>query len=370
MVYRKLQVERERATGIFLRRGAAQPSALSIFQVIPQQVTSGQPVEWDAPVRLRHLLTGQYMALRPEHPADSASIRASAKLTHVRATLPPAAAAGAVVSPTAATGGDAAPSAASSRPTTAGTEESASTGNSNASSVAIEGSGAAGGSITSPSPASPAPLAAAALDLVGSSSLDLSVGSDAGGTPSLFASGVGVAGAGAAGGPLASNGGGGAGASGAGGQAVRVKLVVATVSDPEDPATLFRFHPVRDADTAFVTSKSKCLLVHHETGAHLSLGHSMIAQHGKMSSGLLRGDRPGTGGGGGGGGMSFASVAIAARAAAAFKHDEEGRGEGAEEDEARQAARYWEYENDSLVFASCEDNSVGLGWVGWSILHA
>ena len=339
MVYRKLQLERERATGVFLRRGAAQPSALSIFQVIPQQVTSGQPVEWDAAVRLRHLLTGQHLALRPEHPADSASIRASTKLTHVRAAGPPAAAAAAA----AAMGPI---DAASSRPTTAGTEESGATGSSGinaAAGLAFEGG------ITSPPLGPSAPLAAAALDLVGSSSLDLSVGSEASGTPTLFASGAGGAVAGAAGGPLTSA---------SGGQAARVKLVVATVSDPDDPATLFRFHPVRDADTAFVTSKSKALLVHHETGAHLSLGRSEIAQHGKMSGGLLRGERPGTGGGSGGGsgGMSFASVAMAARAAAAFKHDEDGRGEGAEEDGAQQ--QYWEYENDSLVFASCEDNSV------------
>jgi hypothetical protein len=33
MVYRKLQLDRERATGVFLRRGGSQPSALSIFQV-------------------------------------------------------------------------------------------------------------------------------------------------------------------------------------------------------------------------------------------------------------------------------------------------------------------------------------------------
>ena len=33
MVYRKLQQEKDRSVAVFLRRGTAQPSALSIFQV-------------------------------------------------------------------------------------------------------------------------------------------------------------------------------------------------------------------------------------------------------------------------------------------------------------------------------------------------
>ncbi len=341
MVYHKLQLDSERATGIFLRRGASQPSALSIFQVIPHQITSGQPVEWDAPVRLRHLLTGQYMALRPEHPNDSASIRAAAKLTQIRAAA------------TGAAGSSNAPpaSAPSSRPTTAGTEDSCS---SSAPVAATDAEGGSNSSTSAPAPpVSPCPTATA-LEAMGSfsSSLDLSTGSDGNACPTPTTGESSTVVAGANGGPCASS-----------SLLPHVRLVVATVSDPEDPATLFRFHAVRDADSSFVTSKSKCLLVHHETGAHLSLGHSLIAQHGKMSSGLLRGDRPGTGGGaGGGGGLSFASAAMAARAAAVFmKHDDaNGREEGDAEEEARQAARYWEYENDSHVFASCEDNSVRL----------
>ena len=50
--------------------------------MIPQSIASGSPVEWDSAVRLRHLVSGQYLALRPEHPKDSICIRASSRCLH------------------------------------------------------------------------------------------------------------------------------------------------------------------------------------------------------------------------------------------------------------------------------------------------
>lgn len=90
-------------------------------------------------------------------------------------------------------------------------------------------------------------------------------------------------------------------------------------------------------------------------GSHLSLGSTTIAQHGKSSSR----ERPGAGGALG---VSFASVALAARAAALKnKHGVTspggGGGQGGEENVKMPAETYWEYESDSLVHASCEDNS-------------
>lgn len=336
MAYRKFQLEKDRATGIFLRRGSTQPSVLSVFQVIPQQITSGQPVEWDAPVRLCHLLTGQYVALRPAHPEDSASIHAAARLTHVCAPRLPPHASGERSGRT-----PAAAAAAAARPTTAGTESDAGSGMDQQQDIlppmSIIMSPPAGGASAEAVPPDEGAV---------SSPLDSSAGSDESGTATTIVPTPATAAATVL-------------AAGASSQQPRgVRLVIATVSDPEDPAALFRFHPVRDAEGAFVTSKSKCLIVHHDTGAHMSLGPSLIAKHGRMSGGLSRAP-PAAGKGGGGEGLSsFASVAMAARAAAGFaRHDEERKAGGEANGEAPQG-RYWEYENDSLVFASCEDNSV------------
>ena len=310
MVYRKFQLEKSHTTGVFLRRGATQPSSLSIFQVIPQHTMSGQPIEWDAPVRLRHLLSGQYLALRPLQAKDSASIHASAKAI---ATAARGFGAGARLPPPPAAGGGG---------SSGGHQASDSAGEGLVSSSRNNDDG-----VLSP-PASPRP-ASPRLEM--GSSLDLSAGNatlagsvEPGQTP-MTAGGEGV--------PLSST-----------------RMVVATTDDPEDTATLFRFHSVRDADTTFVTSKSKCLLVHHDTGAHLSLGRSLIAQHGKSG---LRAERPASAAGGGGG-LSFASVAMAARMARKQRGEEDGDGG------SRASAgwgSYWEYDNDSLVCASCEDNS-------------
>jgi hypothetical protein len=52
---------------------------MSLQQVIPQSIASGGPIEWDTLIRLRHMITGQYLAVRTEHPSDSASLQASSR---------------------------------------------------------------------------------------------------------------------------------------------------------------------------------------------------------------------------------------------------------------------------------------------------
>ena len=81
MVYRKLQQPKTNATGVFVRRSLSQASALSVWQVIPHTMASAAPIEWDSLVRLRHAVTGQYLAIRPVlEGEDSEAIRASTRV--------------------------------------------------------------------------------------------------------------------------------------------------------------------------------------------------------------------------------------------------------------------------------------------------